>query len=421
MAEPANTKFFPALTGIRAFAAITVFLTHAGYILAGNASPGIQRYFNELSIGLPMFFVLTGFLITIRYYDNFKFTVNWANKFMISRFARLYPMYLLFTIVAFVSYHFNHNPGIIGDPKHPWFTVFLNLTFLRAFFDDLKFTGVGQGWSITVDVLYYLITPFVFFFIQRKKIFWLQPLIFVSMAFLLVGAFSGFHFYGLFGNITFVLYYTFFGRCLEIYMGMTLALNFNKIKFNPNRKIKVTYVGFILMFVCVYCFTLIPLAPGEKFAIKSNTGMILDTVFLSPAIVLLFFGLIREKTWLSNILSSNFMQLLGNAAYMFYLIHLGFINNFLHESMNTMNDWVFAFYDKHGLDWVSPFQYDQVNVFYVFIGIYALSIFFYKFMEEPLNKHSRNFLFKKLIHFEPRPDKPAYQQVADADYAKTDK
>jgi peptidoglycan/LPS O-acetylase OafA/YrhL len=39
MAEISNTKFFPALTGIRAFAAITVFLTHAGYILAEMRRP----------------------------------------------------------------------------------------------------------------------------------------------------------------------------------------------------------------------------------------------------------------------------------------------------------------------------------------------------------------------------------------------
>ena len=102
MSEKVKPKFFPALTGVRAFAAILVFTTHAGYIMAASLGPGVQRYFNELSIGLPMFFVLTGFLITLRYYDNFEYTLAWTKKYMVSRAARLYPMYFLFTAAAFI-------------------------------------------------------------------------------------------------------------------------------------------------------------------------------------------------------------------------------------------------------------------------------------------------------------------------------
>jgi peptidoglycan/LPS O-acetylase OafA/YrhL len=168
------------------------------------------------------------------------------------------------------------------------------------------------------------------------------------------------------------------------------------VKLNPN--IKVTYIGFILMFVCVYFFTLIPLGPGQTFGIKTYTGMILDTVLLTPAIVLFFLGLIREETVMQKVLSNKFVELLSNSSFLFYLIHLGFINNFLHEGINTLNDLTFAFYDKHGLEWISPFQFDQVNVFYIFFGLFGISIFIYKFVEEPLNKGVKNFLSKKLAH-----------------------
>jgi peptidoglycan/LPS O-acetylase OafA/YrhL len=398
MSDKPKQKFFPALTGVRAFAAILVFATHAGYILAASAGPAVQRYFNELSIGLPMFFVLTGFLITVRYYDNFEFTMKWAKKYWISRAARLYPMYFIFTAAAFIYWYSDraNQSAIIGDANHPWFTLFLNFTFLRGFFDNLKFTGVGQGWSITVDVLFYVITPIVFWLVKKKKFFYWQPLVYLPLGYLLVYIFHNFDWFGFMGNIVFMLYYTFFGRCFEIFFGMWLALNYNKVKLNP--KIKVTYIGFVLMFVCVYFFSLVPLAPNEAFGIKTYTGMILDTVLLTPAIVLFFLGLIREETVLQKVLSNKFVELLSNASFLFYLIHLGFINNFLHEGINRLNDWTFEFYDKHGLDWISPFQYDQLNVFYVFFGLFAISVLLYKFIEEPLNKRVKNFLSKKLSH-----------------------
>jgi peptidoglycan/LPS O-acetylase OafA/YrhL len=373
MADKLKAKFFPALTGVRAFAAILVFTTHAGYILASSLGPGVQRYFNELSIGLPMFFVLTGFLITLRYYDNFEYSLKWTKKYMISRAARLYPMYFLFTAAAFVYYHFSHNQAIIGDANHPWFTVFLNFTFLRGFFDDLKFTGVGQGWSIT------------------------QLLVFIPLGFLLVLIFSNYSLYGFFSNFTFMLYYTFFGRCIEIWIGMVLALQYARININPNNKIKLTYVGFIAMFVCVYFFSLIPLGPNEQFGIKTPTGMILDTILLSPAIGVFFLGLIKEKTAIERFLSTKFVQLLSNASFLFYLIHLGFINNLLHEGINNLNDYIFTLYDKWGLNWQhSPLEYDQLNIFLVFFGLYGIAIFLYKFMEEPLNHKIRNYLFMRL-------------------------
>ncbi|WP_448702912.1 acyltransferase family protein [Mucilaginibacter sp. AW1-3] len=412
MSEKVKPKFFPALTGVRAFAAILVFTTHAGYIMTASLGPGVQRYFNELSIGLPMFFVLTGFLITLRYYDNFEYTWAWTKKYMISRAARLYPMYFLFTAAAFIYYYFSRNQTLIGDPNHPWFTIFLNLTFLRGFFDDLKFTGVGQGWSITVDVVFYLITPFVFYLIKKKGIFFLQLAFFIPFGYLLVFLFRGYghDLYGFFNKFTFMLYYTFFGRCIEIWIGIVLALNYNKIKVKAGSK-KLTYIGFILMFVCVYFFTLIPLAPDQKFGITTYSGMILDTILLSPAIGIFFLGLIREETRIQKVLSTKFVQLLSNSSFLFYLIHLGFINNFLHEGINWLNDWVFAFYDKHGLDWHSPFEYDQVNIFYVFAGLYGISILLYKFMEEPLNKRIRNYLFLKLNRPLPTVNKPVLAVV----------
>jgi peptidoglycan/LPS O-acetylase OafA/YrhL len=75
--------------------------------------------------------------------------------------------------------------------------------------------------------------------------------------------------------------------------------------------------------------------------------------------------------------------------------------------MNKLNDWVFGLYDKAGLDWHSPFEYDWLNVFYVLFLLFAISIVLYKFMEEPLNNYIRNYLFLKLN----KAPKPASETV----------
>ncbi len=44
----------------------------------------------------------------------------------------------------------------------------------------------------------------------------------------------------------------------------------------------------------------------------------------------------------------------------------------------------------------SPFEYDSLNIIYLFVGLNALSILLFKLIEEPLNHYIRksNFLVK---------------------------
>ncbi|MFX7824854.1 hypothetical protein ABTK20_20895, partial [Acinetobacter baumannii] len=88
----------------------------------------------------------------------------------------------------------------------------------RGFFDDLKFTGVSQGWSLTVEECFYFLAPFFFMHIKKRKLAFLYlPLILLSAGSLLVLIFSNVHFFGFFGNFKFMFLYTFLGRCIEFF------------------------------------------------------------------------------------------------------------------------------------------------------------------------------------------------------------
>ncbi|MEO6499619.1 MAG: hypothetical protein ABIN95_11415, partial [Mucilaginibacter sp.] len=71
MSQKTLQNYVPALTGVRAVAAYLVFISHYYYIFGENFPQIVNRFLGEFHIGVTIFFVLSGFLITYRYYNNF--------------------------------------------------------------------------------------------------------------------------------------------------------------------------------------------------------------------------------------------------------------------------------------------------------------------------------------------------------------
>ncbi|MBD1394120.1 acyltransferase family protein [Mucilaginibacter glaciei] len=394
MAQKPLLNYIPALTGVRALAAYLVFISHYAYGFDDNFPHAVQRFLNEFHIGVTIFFVLSGFLIAFRYFDTFKLTGNWFRQYLKNRVARIYPMYFLLTAGAFISYYFTGDQKITNGFGSPVGLFLMHITFVRGFFDQLKFTGIAQGWSLTVEELFYFSAPFMFYFAQRYKKFYVQPFIITGAGLLLVLMFRNVNWYGFFGNFTFMMLYTFLGRCFEFFAGIQLALIVKNKTLNGAAKTRYTYLGFGLIFVCVWIMSLLPIPKGEVAGLHNPWGIITNNYVLAASIALFFYGLLTETTVLKKLLSNKFVELLGKSSYIFYLIHLGYMYDFLHFSFNKLNDDVFNLYDKWGVDWSSPFQYDGLNVLYAFIILNAVSVILFKLIEEPLNHYIRksNFL-----------------------------
>ena len=88
MSQNTLKNYFPALTGVRAFAAYLVFISHYDYVFVDNFPQFFKRFFHEFHIGVTVFFVLSGFLITYRYYNNFHLTKDWFKQYLKNRVAR---------------------------------------------------------------------------------------------------------------------------------------------------------------------------------------------------------------------------------------------------------------------------------------------------------------------------------------------
>ncbi|UOQ64310.1 acyltransferase family protein [Hymenobacter volaticus] len=150
--SPASTKYFPALTGIRAVAAFMVVLFRLNPLVYANQQNIAVRWLNyfiqPLHVGVPIFFVLSGFLIAYRYIDTVELSANWIKQYLWNRFTRIYPVYFILTSITFLLLQYSPagKAGAWQTPDFSWkdkaVTTLLNLTLLKAFFKTLLTSGL---------------------------------------------------------------------------------------------------------------------------------------------------------------------------------------------------------------------------------------------------------------------------------------
>jgi peptidoglycan/LPS O-acetylase OafA/YrhL len=389
-------NYIPALTGVRALAAYLVFISHYEYAFDESFPHSVKRFLQEFHFGVTIFFVLSGFLIAYRYYNNFYLTTDWFKQYFKNRVARIYPMYFFLSIGAFIYFYCTGDAQVTAGFAHPFVLMLMNITFLRGFFNDLKFTGIAQGWSLTVEECFYFSAPFIFLVAKKYNKFYIQPFIVTGLGALLVLVFRNFDWYGFFGNFTFMMVYTFLGRCFEFFVGIQLAMIIHKKGVSRSNNLLYTYIGIIMVFICPLIMSLLPIPQGWTAGLHNPWGIVTNNYLLAISIAIFFYGLLTESTILKKVLSNKFVELLGKSSYIFYLIHLGYMYKYLHDGVNLLNDKVFEWYDKWGIQWHSPFEYDWLNLVYIFIILNGISILLFKTIEEPLNHYIRksDFLIK---------------------------
>ena len=175
-------------------------------------------------------------------------------------------------------------------------------------------------------------------------------------------------FHGFFGSIRFMLGYTFFGRCIEFYCGIYLALLYKKGQSNSienkNSNSFYTIFGMGSIILCMSVFAWV----GEFSFASGNikeVGLLINDFIMPFGIAVFFWGLLTEHSVIRKILSTPVFELLGKSSYVFYLIHMGVIQQFV---MHMLPGSAFI---KRAL---------------AFIVLNILSILIFKLIESPINK-----------------------------------
>lgn len=343
--------FFPALTGYRAIAAWLIFVYHFFPFKKPNIPSTIKNIASELHIGVDMFFVLSGFLITYRYFDQNPIDFK---KYMTNRIARIYPMYFLVTIFVFGNFYLVNQYWDIEKTKE----FFLSITLTKALFKDYFLSGIPQGWTLTLEELFYITAPLYFILIKKNiKLLILIPIIIFLLCFLLKilanESFGGFMQINISNHI------------FQFFTGIALAILIKKNVLEKHHFKSFTTFGIIN--IILYLFTRHYIAQFIDFKndfFRASELFILALLGIAP----LLYGLIFEKTIIQKILSSKLMILLGKSSYIFYLIHKGFIPIIFNDRIS-----------------------DNKVLLFIFLNI--ISILMFHYLEEPFN----NFIRKKII------------------------
>jgi peptidoglycan/LPS O-acetylase OafA/YrhL len=159
---------------IRLLAALQVAITHACSHLEFY-SPALE--FLAVIPGVPVFFFVSGFLISGSFHNS-KMAQKPLANFFLKRVLRLYPALLVVLAGSILSVYLTGyfaNETVTVPNFVMWviaqstFFQFYNPDFLREYS-----TGVLNGslWTISVEIQFYILTPFIFYlYCKSKKIF----------------------------------------------------------------------------------------------------------------------------------------------------------------------------------------------------------------------------------------------------------
>ncbi|MCC6299085.1 MAG: acyltransferase [Anaerolineales bacterium] len=179
-ASPENRIYFPNLNGLRFIAALLVIIHHIEqfkyiYNLPNNFSSSFIQIIGEL--GVILFFVLSGFLITYLLLEEEKRTDAIAVKnFYIRRILRIWPLYFF---IVFLALAILPNIPLFVLPEYDKATIYKDLPakiLLYVFFlPNLVSPLLGVvpfaslTWSIGTEEQFYLLWPPILKFIKKYR------------------------------------------------------------------------------------------------------------------------------------------------------------------------------------------------------------------------------------------------------------
>lgn len=185
-----NRIFFTGIDGLRAIGALTVVVGHLELIKSDFSIPNLLHlpYYKNTSghLGVVLFFVLSGFLITyLLMEEKEKFKTISIKRFYFRRILRIWPIYylililLLFIFPNIIQLDYNAKPNLANfSEMYPTLTIFfLMAPNLMSF----GIPGIGGGFhlsSIGTEEQFYLFWPWLIKWFKNIMI----PLVFIFVS-----------------------------------------------------------------------------------------------------------------------------------------------------------------------------------------------------------------------------------------------
>ena len=353
-------SYRPEIDGLRAIAVGAVILYHSKINFLNS------EIFQGGFIGVDVFFVISGYLITSIILQELKITNDFSFKnFYERRARRILPVLILVILTSIPFALLILMPGSLVNFSK---SIIYSLVFSSNFF--FHFSGQIYGaesgllkpflhtWSLSVEEQFYIIFPLIiFFFFKRfnKNIFsFLIVIFFLSLLIAIWGSKNYPSFY----------FYVLFSRGWEVLAGSLLAY-FEQTLGRRCKKKKINFIfpsiGLILIL--------------HSFLFFDDTMQHPSFITISPIIgVCLIIWFSNQNEIITKILSSKIFVGVGLISYSLYLWHYP----------------IFAFSRITGV-----IEADVLKKIILALIIFLISILSYFLIEKPAR--NRKYNFKKIL------------------------
>jgi len=356
MKEPEKINFIDALRG---YAVLAVVLVHS---LNGDRDIVFHNVILLGAKGVQLFYTLSAFTLFLSF--NVRRETDYATQnFFIRRFFRIAPMFYL-AIVYYLIQDINVSYSDNDFRRITSWSVVSHFFLLHSLSPYWENSVVPGGWSVGVEVIFYMICPLLFALIKN-----LRAAITVYFITLIMG--QAIYLYLLNNPLiefteTWKLYlYTFFPTQLPVFMLGIVGYYIVKSERY------VAIMALIGLYVCGAAFLILQYISNKymntEFELLNN--MVFGTLFIT-----LIFGLSIRSI---PIISNKPVQFIGKISYSMYLTHFAVVH----------------LIDVLGLNYLflNVTMSFLVRFLLILSGTVIVSYFFYKTIELPFIKIGKNF------------------------------
>lgn len=353
-----NFSYRPDIDGMRAIAVLLVVLYHADF-------PFITGGY----IGVDVFFVLSGFLITLGIDKEMSHNSFSFGQFYLRRIRRIIPVLVFIMLIATIPAYFILFSDDLESYARTLLHTILSTNNLHLWINNSDYFAGNSDlmpflhtWSLSVEEQFYFLWPLLLLFIHRKLS--LQKRFIFIVLFLILGIILSIYLTNTNSNFA---YFLLPARIFELTIGACLAMFWEKLPvLTRNKNNFLSIIGIVII--------LIPAALLNKSSLFPGLNAILPCFGTA---LLIFTGKEnKNKGIINKLLLNKGLVLIGLTSYSMYLWH-----------------WpIFVFIKYLGIN------LDGLVRIFSLIFLFALSYFSWRFVEQPFRKKYK-YNFKKTLLF----------------------
>ena len=290
----------PALTSIRFFAALHVVAFH--FVTKANKPAFLQGILSAGYVGVTLFFVLSGFILSHVYAGPFA-----LRDFYRARFARIYPLYALALLLCVWT---GGSPWI-HEPLSAWLRSPL---FLQAWWPQYSLEWNFPAWSLSCEAFFYLTFPL---FARRFRETSPKTLLGIIALLWVVSCLPSIAYLWIQPD----------GPISVTYQTPSVWLQL--LKYHPLVRLPEFMVGILLARLRTRIPTFSLAGTGAALSLAVIVGVLVQSYrlplvllhnsLLLPAFSLLIFSL-SYPSWAARLLSARWLTFLGESSYGLYIL-----------------------------------------------------------------------------------------------------